>query len=109
MSDSNVRDIMARTIGHKLYRFYDPRDIGVPTSGSGTAYMVANAVIAAINAAGLVIVPRQPTDAMIDAALVDAGETDDEREPPAHQWRAMLEAVAGPLVDIPLYGPGRID
>lgn len=110
MSGDGVREIMARAIGHKLYRVYDPRDIEVATSGSGTAYMVAGAAIAALNAAGFVIVPREPTDTMADRGESSLMHDPDLPASPrmawAHAkscWQAMISAAA-PIVEIPHHG-----
>lgn len=46
----------------------------------------ADAVLAAIEAAGMVIVPREPTQAMIDAAP-------ESWRNPAMGWRKMLDAA----------------
>lgn len=53
----------------------------------------ADTALAAIEAAGFVIVPARPTEKMVDAAFAPEGETDDdERAPPRCIYRAMIAA-----------------
>lgn len=62
--------------------------------GRENARHTAACIIDDLRESGFAIVPREPTEVMIDSALALDGETDDEREPPRLQYMAMVE-VAG--------------
>jgi hypothetical protein len=51
----------------------------------------ADAIIAALSAAGLVIVPKEPTHAMVRASTCMAPTWDDDVS--RAKWRAMVEAA----------------
>lgn len=64
----------------------------IASGGKGwTTRQHADAIIAAIAAAGLVIVPKEPTTAMVRASTCMAPTWDDDVS--RAKWRAMVEAA----------------
>jgi len=73
----------ARDVILKVLHSYSSKDIDWERSD-------ADAILAALAAAGLVVVPREPTTAMVRASTCMAPTWDDDVS--RAKWRAMVEA-----------------
>jgi hypothetical protein len=79
-----------------------------PTEHSRRWVRQAKAVLTAIEANGLVVVPREPTEAMIEAGEDQEWRMHVETVLGTDRWRRVYRAMlaAAPLPDAPMQGDG---
>lgn len=98
-----LRDETAKAVREEIVRQYRDGDRG--KCPAGAAYyeehigpsLVADAVLSAIEAAGMIIVPREPTNGMIMAGIIERHETGTPEAwklATANIYRAMLTAAS---------------
>lgn len=93
---TSAKEVIAKTAGDYYDGYADPAD--TPENWS-RGLGCANDILAALDAAGYVVVPREPTEAMIDAVVHDADldiywsyNADGRPGEPRDAYRAMIAA-----------------
>ena len=106
MSPGNpAREVIARSIVETMFDDGVPFEQGATPAEAADAYWAdhceyADRIIAALSAAGMVVVPREPTKAMQDALIETVADgitiNDDANRTARHAYRAMLDAALNP-------------
>lgn len=71
----------------------DARAMGALAGGLPIEHRLATAILAALDAAGYVVVPREPTGAMIGAGGVEQFKADMAQSPPRDATMAIYRAM----------------
>lgn len=94
MTDPTMRELIAKGIFTGSFMRTPDHFDDLSAAWRTRSFFGADAVLAAITAAGFVIVPREATEGMIEAAATFDGISGILGSEAANAWQAMLDAAA---------------